>query len=106
MKWVFGSQPYVMVENYMLPLVELGVGHIRRVAPGETFNFDANKNYPVYIDEPLMILSLITLFETQPWTQRKMWLKLSLSSTHTKSSVGFTFEEMAMMVLMEKFGGK
>jgi hypothetical protein len=111
MQWVIGSQPsYIIdppsitVKRHMIEMVELGVGHLKHVAP--VGSLDAVKDHPVYIDEPLTILSLSVLFEDYSWTQRKAWLTHSLSFARNKSLVGFIFEEMAMMALMEKFGGK
>jgi hypothetical protein len=105
MQWVIGSQPsyVIQINDHMHETIELGVGHVQLVAPN---GFVADRNYPVYIDEPLVILSLMTIFEQYEWTQRLTWLQHSLSSARNKSSVGFIFEEMAMMLLMEKFGGK
>src|SRR5262245_32102773 len=103
--WVIGSQPsYLTIENHMIEMIDLGVGHLEPVAPGEIFNSD--KNSPVYIAEPLMILCLSSLFGKQVGTQRKTWLSNSICTARTRSSLGFIFEETTMMVLMEKFGGK
>ena len=104
MLWVIGTQPYIIIEKRMCQMIDLGVGHLKPAAPGE--KFDVNRNDPVYIEEPLMILSLSSLFEKQTWTQRKTWLSNSICVARTKSSAGSIFEETTMMVLMEKFGGK
>jgi hypothetical protein len=105
MQWVIGSQPsYIIpIKGHMRQAVELGVGHLKLVASEA---FQADENYPVYIDEPLVVLSLMRSFEEHEWTRRLTWLQHLLFSAPTKSSVGFIFEEMTMMLLMEKFGGK
>lgn len=104
MRWVIGSQPYVIVEQHMRDMINLGVGHLRTIAPFEAL--DDQTNHPVYIEEPLMILRLSSLFEDTPWTQRKTWLSKSIRLSRTTSAAGSIFEEVIMMVLMEKFGGK
>lgn len=82
-------------------LISLGIAHLRGLA-----KFDPNANYPVYIDEPLVVLSLSSLFEKQTWTKRKTWITNSLAIARNPSSLGFIFEELALLIFMEKFGGK
>jgi hypothetical protein len=107
MQWVIGSQPscVIVIQDHMRSLVEHGVGYIKDVAT-DYETFDAYDKYPVYIDEPLMVLSLMTLFEERDSTNRKTWLRHSLCSSRTKCSTGFIYEELAMMLLMEQFGSK
>jgi hypothetical protein len=102
MRWVIGSQP-IIVEDHMHDLIDLGVGHLETV---HDESFDPNVNYPVYISEPLMIVSLSLLFDKYPWTQRKSWMSNCMSIAPTKSAFGDVFEETVLFVIMEKFGGK
>jgi len=103
MRWTIRGRA-TSIENLMHDIIGFGIGHLARITADETF--DANINYPVYIDEPLIILYLRCLFEKWPWTSRKMWLSHMLSSAPNKSSIGYIFEDLVLMVLMEKFGGK
>ena len=57
----------------MHELISLGVGHLKAVHE-EDFNTDIN--YPVYIDEPLLILSVISILERRQEAQRRVWLLL------------------------------
>jgi hypothetical protein len=63
-------------------------------------------NYPVYIDEPLVVLALSSLFEQQPWSTRRNWIVRSFRTSRNAPSSGFIFEEVMLLVLMEHFGGK
>ena len=102
MRWIIGSQP-ILVEDHMRELIDLGVGHLQTVN-GE--QFDPDVNLPVYISEPLVILSLSSIFEKQTRTRRSSWMSICMSTAPTKSAFGDVFEETMLFVLMEKFGGK
>jgi len=88
----------------MHDIIGFGVGHLAKITPDETFNADSN--HPVYIDEPLIILYLRCLFERWQWTSRTTWVTNLLSSALEKSAIGYIFEELVLMVLVEKFGEK
>ena len=67
-RWRIGSQPNLIpVENEMRTLIALGVGHLDTIGP----KFDPDTNYPVYICEPLIVLSLSLLFEECSQTTRR-----------------------------------
>jgi hypothetical protein len=102
MLWMIGSQP-ISIDCDMHETIALGIGHLI-VATDEMF--DTSTNYPVFIAEPLTILSLSSLFEKQEWTQRKTWMNNSLSTSRNKSSLGCIFEETLLFLFMEKFGSK
>jgi hypothetical protein len=102
MRWTIGSQP-IPVDGHMHEFIDLGVGHLKTVHGEE---FDPNINHPVYISEPLVILSLSSTFEKQTWTKRSSWMSRCMSTAPTKSAFGDIFEETMLFVLMEKFGGK
>jgi len=106
MRWTIGGQATsIPIENQMHEIIELGVGHLAIIRPDE--EFDAHINYPVCIDEPLIILYLRCLFETLPWASRKTWLTNSLYSARNKSlTTGYIFEDLVLMLLMQKFGDK
>jgi hypothetical protein len=100
-----GSQTTsIPIEHNMHAIIGLGVGHLNAIVPQQ--NFDPNTNFPVYIDEPLVVLSLSSLFEMYSWTTRKKWITNSFRAARDKSALGIMFEEMALLVLMENFGGK
>jgi hypothetical protein len=107
MQWVIGSQPsyVIVIQDHMCSWVEHGIGYIKDVVT-DYETFDAYNKYPVYIDKPLMVLSLMMLFEEQDLTNRKTWLQHLLCLSCTKCLTGFIYEELVMMVLMEQFGGK
>jgi hypothetical protein len=91
------------METNMHQLIALSVGHLKAVYEDE---FDADTNYPVYIDEPLIVLSLLSIFEKQPQTQIRNWITDAFATARNRSSLGFMFEETVALVLLEKFGGK
>jgi len=91
------------VESHMHDMIALGMGHLIMDVPNE---FDPNMNYPVYINEPLVVLALSSLFEKQPWSTRKNWIVSSLRISRNAPSSGFMFEEVMLLVLMEHFGRK
>ena len=51
----------IPIEHNMYDMIGLGVGHLTAITPQK---FDPNTNYPVYNDEPLMVLSLSSLFDS------------------------------------------
>ena len=105
MRWTIGGQATsIPIEDQMHAIIGFGVGHLAKISPDKKFS--ANINYPVYIDEPLVILHLRALLEEWQWTSRKTWLTNSLSSARNKSSIGFMFEEVVLMVLVENFGSE
>jgi hypothetical protein len=105
MRWVIRSEPmHISIEGHMHDMISLGVGHLKAVVRDQTF--DPEINYPVYIAEPLTILTLSSLFEKRGLTERKTWMVRSAATARDKSSLGSIYEEMIMFVLMDKFGGK
>ncbi|KAF8529243.1 hypothetical protein BU17DRAFT_10753, partial [Hysterangium stoloniferum] len=70
------------------------------------WEFNSNMNYPIYISEPLVVLSLSLCFEIQPWTTKKAWMEKSLCTAHNRGILGFVFEEVTLFVLMTIFGGR
>jgi hypothetical protein len=101
MRWVLGSQP-TAVKGHMHDAIALGVGHLIADVPNE---FNPDMNYPVYINEPLVVLALSSLFE-QHRSTRKDWIVRSFRTSRNAPSSGFIFEEVMLLVLMEHFGGK
>ena len=94
----------IPIEHNMHAIIGLGVSHLNAIVPQQ--NYDPNTNHPVYIDEPLVILSLSSLFEVYSWTMRKKQITNSFRAARDKLALGIMFEEMALLVLMENFGGK
>jgi hypothetical protein len=88
----------------MHSVIAAGVGFLNRME--STLQFNPNLTYPVYISEPLVVLTLSSLFEKQTWTTRQTWMVKSLRNAPNSSSLGFTFEVGPLLVLMENFWGK
>jgi hypothetical protein len=88
----------------MREIISLGVGHLKALKDDEPFN--SSLSVPVYIAEPAMILSLGTLFETQPQMQRKSRMANLFCSATNSSMRGYVYESLVLLVLMEQFGGK
>ena len=104
MRWVMGSEPtLVPTEDHMHQLIELGVGYLKAVPAND---FDSEINYPVYIDEPLLVLSLLSIFESQQPAHARSWITRAFITARNRSSLGSIFEEMVSLVLLENFGHK
>jgi hypothetical protein len=105
MRWTLGSQPTsVPIERDMHDIIASGIGFLDKMT--STREFDPDVSYPVYISESLVVLSLSSLFEKQSWTTRQTWMIESFRNARNNSSLGFVYEEVALCVLMEIFGGK
>ena len=99
MRWVMGSELTVVpLEEGTQTLLELGMGTLRPPA----FKLDSDIN-PVYIEEPLVVVGIISLFQKRKLTERKTWIGNSLSMSPTRSSLGTVAEDLTLMVLMENF---
>ncbi|KAF8344444.1 hypothetical protein F5887DRAFT_1075496 [Amanita rubescens] len=66
-----------------------------------TFNPDV-PTHPVYISEPLVFLSLSSLFEQQNSTSRKNWMVRSFRTAVNRSSLGFVLEEALLLAIQLK----
>jgi len=84
-------------------MIKLGVG-LSDEMPGIR-TFDPDVTHPVYVSEPLVVLTLSSLFEKQNWTSRKNWMVRSFRTAVNCSSLGFVLEEALLLVLMQHFGG-
>jgi hypothetical protein len=105
MRWTLGSVlTSILNERNMHDMITLGVGFLDKMPGLRTF--DPDVTYPVYISEPLVVLSLSSLFEKQNFTSRKNWMIRSFRTAVNRSSLGFVLEEALLLVLMENFGGK
>ncbi|KAF8521967.1 hypothetical protein BU17DRAFT_64689 [Hysterangium stoloniferum] len=94
----------IAIEGRMHEMIAWGVGFLDKMP--YNWDFDAKVNYPVYISEPLVVLSLSSSFEGQAWTTKKAWIERSLRNSASKASLGFVFEEATLFVLMTIFGEK
>jgi hypothetical protein len=104
MRWVMGSEPTVVpVDNHMRQLIELGVGYLKAVGENE---FNPEVNYPVYIDEPLLVLSLLSIFDSQEPTHARSWITRAFAAARNRSAIGSMFEELTALVLLENLGRK
>ena len=91
MRWTLGSEvTSISIEDNMQEMIALGVGFLTEMS---SILKDSDVNLPVYISEPLVVLSLRSIFETQRWT--------TMTST-----LGYVLETALPLVLMETFGGK
>jgi len=105
MRWTLGSETTpIPVERNMHDVIASGVGFLDNLASTQPFQPDTN--YPVYISEPLVVLSLRSLFEKQGWTTRQAWMAQSFRNARNKPSAGYIFEEAVLCVLMEAYGGE
>jgi hypothetical protein len=105
MKWVIGSQPRVIdIEDDMHETIGLGVVILKKVSPPQTF--DAKLNYPVYLAEPLVVVSLSDLFEAMPSTRRSTLIGDEFADASNTASRGYIMEDLCVLVLMKQFGGK
>ncbi|KAF8510406.1 hypothetical protein BU17DRAFT_98110 [Hysterangium stoloniferum] len=104
-RWTLGSEATtIAIEGGMHEMIAWGVGFLDKMP--YNWDFDAGVNYPVYILEPLIVLSLSSCFERQAWTTKKTWIEKSLRNSSSKASLGFVFEEATLFVLMTIFGEK
>jgi len=102
-RWRIGSQPNLIpVEKEMRTLIALGMGHLDTIGP----KFDPDTNHPVYICEPLIVLSLSSLFEECSQTTRKTLISNSICTDRNPSSLGYILKDLTLLLLMENFGGK
>ena len=104
MRWTLGSQVTdVPIDGYLHEVIALGIGFIDKGSSTQTFNPNNNS---VYLSERLVVLSLRSLFEKYKWTTRRSWISRALRLARNNSSLGFVFEEVGLLVLMDHFGGK
>ena len=111
MQWVIGSEgtPLAIDHNTHQAII-LGVGHLKKIAPDQNANnnheeLNPDINYPVYIDEPLMVLSLSHLFKKSDLHTRNHWIANIISIAPNKSCHGYQLEEAMLLILMDQFGG-
>jgi hypothetical protein len=102
MRWMVGSHPtFIYVENHVHCLILLGIAHLHSLP-----TINPNSNYPIFIDEPLVVLSLSSLFEREIWTKRETWITNSVFTVCNPLLLSFIIEELALLLFMEKFGDK
>ena len=87
----------------MHEIVALGIGHVGNVEPSQTL--EPTKHYPVYLLEPLVVLYLSSVFDKHPWTTKQAWFVHAWRTARNTSSLGFIFEEVVLLVLLQWFGG-
>ena len=105
MQWTLGNQATsIPIKHDMHDIIASGIGFLDETT--SIWDFEPDVNYPAYISEPLVVLSLRSLFAKQSWTTRQTWMIKSLGNPGNNSSLGFVVEEAALFVLMEIFGGK
>ncbi|KAF8510678.1 hypothetical protein BU17DRAFT_97886 [Hysterangium stoloniferum] len=105
MRWTLGSEPTtIAIERHMHEIIACGIGFLDKKT--SAWEFKADENYPVYISEPLVVLSLSSLFQKQSHTMRETWMANAFRSARTTSSLGYMFDQAILLVLMETFGGK
>ena len=103
MRWTLGSElTSISIEDNMQEMIALGVGFLTEMPS----TLEDDVNLPVYISEPLVVLSLRSIFETHRWTTRKAQMTRSFRIALNPSMLGYVLETALPLVLMETFGGK
>ena len=98
MLWRIRSQStFIRIDADMHQTIALGIGHLEKVGPDQTF--DEATNYPVYLCEPLVVLSLSSILSKRPDTT-------AATIAHNNLARGFVLEEAILLVLLEMLGGK
>jgi len=104
-RWTVGSESTLIpIEHDTHEVISLGIGFLDHKEGA--WELEPDLTYPVHISEPLVVLSLGSLFEDQSWTNRQEGMIRSLRLAPNTSTLGFSFEEVALVVLMDAFGGK
>ncbi|KAF8498457.1 hypothetical protein BU17DRAFT_72319 [Hysterangium stoloniferum] len=105
MRWTLGSEPTtVAIENHMHDIIGCGVGFLDKIT--SPWQCEATTNYAVYISEPLVVLSLSSVFQKHRHTMRKTWIANAFRSAHNASALRYVFEQTIFLVLMQTFGGE
>jgi len=94
----------IPIEGNTHELVASGIGYLEKAEPDRTL--DPNKNYPVYLCEPLVVLYLSSVFNKHLHTRKETWIAEAFRTARNSSSLGFMFEEAMLLVLLQRFGGK
>jgi len=103
-RWTLGSESTLIPVKYdMHEVIASGIGFLEHKE--STWELLSDQTYPVHISESLAVLSLCSLFEKQSWTTRQEAMIRSLRTSSNTASHGYVFEEVALVVLMEHFGG-
>ena len=103
MRWTIGSElTTIPIENKMHDMIALGVGFLAEMPS----TLEDGVNVPVYISEPLVVLSLRSIFETQRWMTMKVQMTRSFRNALNPSELGYVLEMALPLVIMETFGGK
>ena len=102
-RWTLGSElTSIPIEHNMQEMIALGVGFLDAIPT--TLKDDVT--LPVYISEPLVVLSLRSIFETQRWTTMQAQMTRSFCTTLNSPTLGYVLEMVLPLVLMNTFGGK
>lgn len=103
MRWTLGSElTSISIENNMQEMIALGVGFLTKMPS----TLEDDVNVPVYISEPLVVLSLRSIFETQRWTTMREQMTRLFRNALNPPTLGYVLEMALPLVLMETFGGK
>ena len=94
----------IPIEHDTHEIISLGIGFLDNKQGA--WELEPGLNHPVYISEPLVVLSLGLLFNDQSFTNRQEGMIKSLRLAPNTSSLGFLFEEVGLVVLMDNFGEK
>ncbi|KAF8516724.1 hypothetical protein BU17DRAFT_92559 [Hysterangium stoloniferum] len=105
MRWTLGSElTYIPIEGHMHDIIGYGIGFLDTMT--NPWQFKRNMNYPVYISEPLVVLSLSSVFQKHNHAIRETWMTNAFRSARSASLRGYMFAQAILLVLMETFGGK
>ena len=99
-----GKATLIPIEHNTHEIISLGIGFLDDKP--DAWELEPDLTYPVYISEPLVVLSLGSLFDDQSFTNWQEGMKRSLRLAPNTSSLGYSFEEVILLVLMDNFGRK
>ena len=104
MRWTIGNEPTICIKDNMHEIIAQGIGFLDEHSCTQVFN--PAISYPVYISEPLVILNLMSTFQTYSHVTRKRWLANAFCTARNSSSRGYVLEEVALCVLVDAFGSR
>jgi hypothetical protein len=85
LRWTLGSElTSISIEDNMQEMIALGVGFLTEMPS----TLEDDMNLPVYISEPLVVLSLRMIFEIQRWTTMKALMTRSFRNAFVTTWYG------------------
>ena len=104
MRWRIGGQlTTITIEGDIHQTIASGIGHLAKIKPDQ--NFYTKDKYFAYLCEPLVVLYLSTIFARRRKAMHLSWISDATRTSRNSSSLGFTFEEAVLMIILQMFGG-